>query len=144
MCWHLDPVDPPAGTTSRSGNRSTTEAVNDIEVLDQPDTITGRRPGYRVPTRHTIPSSRARRIQIGAGDPQRSGSFITTSERRQRAGGDAAWREHAFGGDCGVARVDLSIDGGNSWQPTQLVPTRGHTGWQWQTQFTLLRAARKL
>jgi hypothetical protein len=44
----------------------------------------------------------------------------------------------AFGGDCGVARVDLSIDGGKSWQPTQLGKDEGKYGFrQWQTQFTL-------
>jgi len=26
----------------------------------------------------------------------------------------------AFGGDCGVSRVELSADGGQSWQPTTL------------------------
>ena len=32
----------------------------------------------------------------------------------------ASARGIAFGGDCGVARADLSIDGGKTWQPTQL------------------------
>jgi hypothetical protein len=44
----------------------------------------------------------------------------------------------AFGGDCGVARVDLSIDGGKSWQPTQLGSDEGKYGFRrWQAQFTL-------
>ena len=44
----------------------------------------------------------------------------------------------AFGGDCGVARVDLSIDSGKSWQPTQLGKDEGKYGFrQWQTHFTL-------
>ena len=43
----------------------------------------------------------------------------------------------AFGGDCGVARVDISIDGGKTWQPTQLGIDTGKYGFrQWQTRFT--------
>ena len=53
-------------------------------------------------------------------------------------GTPALARGIAFGGDCGVARVDLSIDGGKSWLPTQLGSDRGTYGFrQWQTQFTL-------
>jgi hypothetical protein len=47
-------------------------------------------------------------------------------------------RGFAFGGDCAVARVDLSIDGGQSWQPTQLGKDEGRYSFrQWQTAFTL-------
>jgi hypothetical protein len=43
----------------------------------------------------------------------------------------------AFGGDSGVASVDLSIDRGKSWQPTQLGKDEGKYGFrQWQAQFT--------
>src|SRR5882757_695900 len=43
-----------------------------------------------------------------------------------------------FGGDCGVARVDLSTDGGKSRRLTQLGADQGTYGFrQWQTQFTL-------
>jgi hypothetical protein len=44
----------------------------------------------------------------------------------------------AFGGDCGVARVDYSIDRGQSWRQAQLGKDEGKYGFrQWQTQFTL-------
>jgi hypothetical protein len=44
----------------------------------------------------------------------------------------------AFGGDCGVAHVDLSIDGGKSWHATQLGKDEGkYTFRQWHTRFTL-------
>ena len=37
-----------------------------------------------------------------------------------------------------MARVDLSIDGGKSWQPTQLGKDEGKYGFRrWQAQFTL-------
>ena len=67
-------------------------------------------------------------------------SFITNIRDGDSvpAGTPASARGIAFGGDCGVARVDLSIDGGKSWQPTQLGADQGTYGFrQWQTQFTL-------
>jgi hypothetical protein len=44
----------------------------------------------------------------------------------------------AFGGDSGVASVDVSIDHGQSWHPAQLGRDEGKYGFrQWQTQMTL-------
>jgi hypothetical protein len=54
------------------------------------------------------------------------------------AGASSPARGIAFGGDCGVADVDLSIDGGRSWQPVQLGADEGKYGFRrWQAQFTL-------
>jgi len=67
-------------------------------------------------------------------------SFITNIRNGDSvlAGTPASARGIAFGGDCGVARVDLSIDGGKSWRPTQLGIDQGTYSFrQWQTQFTL-------
>ncbi len=36
----------------------------------------------------------------------------------------------AMGGDCGVAKVDLSIDGGRTWRPAQLGPDEGRYGFR--------------
>jgi hypothetical protein len=49
-------------------------------------------------------------------------SFVTNlaSGASMAVGRPALLRGIAFGGDCGVARVDVSIDGGNSWQPAEL------------------------
>jgi hypothetical protein len=75
-------------------------------------------------------------------------SFITNIRNGDSvpAAKSALARGIAFGGDCGVGRVDLSIDGGKSWQPTQLGADQGKYGFrQWQTQFTLpARGARTL
>jgi hypothetical protein len=44
----------------------------------------------------------------------------------------------AFGGDCGVAGVEVSTDGGRSWRPAQLGKDEGKYGFrQWQTQIAL-------
>ena len=75
-------------------------------------------------------------------------SFITNVHDgdKLKAGAATLVRGIAFGGDCGVALVDLSIDGGKSWQPTKLDADQGTYGFrQWQTQFTLpARGARTL
>ena len=51
----------------------------------------------------------------------------------------------AFGGDSGVSRVDLSIDGGKNWRPTELGRDEGkYSLRQWQTQLTLPAGAHDL
>ena len=54
-------------------------------------------------------------------------SFVTNLApgASMKAGSPTQLRGIAFGGDCGVARVDVSIDGGNSWQPAQLGTDEG-------------------
>ena len=54
-------------------------------------------------------------------------SFFTnvTNASTLRAGAVLSLRGIAFGGDCGVARVDLSTDGGHTWQNTTLGPDTG-------------------
>jgi hypothetical protein len=44
----------------------------------------------------------------------------------------------AFGGDTGVAKVELSADGGKSWQPTTLGTDHGKYGFRkWETSVLL-------
>src|SRR6266850_2603175 len=67
-------------------------------------------------------------------------SFVTnvTSGSRMKAAAPTTLRGIAFGGDCGVASVDLSIDRGQSWHQTQLGKDEGKYGFrQWQTHITL-------
>jgi DMSO/TMAO reductase YedYZ molybdopterin-dependent catalytic subunit len=43
----------------------------------------------------------------------------------------------AFAGDRGVARVELSLDGGRSWQPARLKPAMGNHTWVlWALEWT--------
>jgi DMSO/TMAO reductase YedYZ molybdopterin-dependent catalytic subunit len=115
--------------------------LNDIEVLDQPDTNYWTATGYRVPdTPHnTVKPGETgfKMVPVTRNVPR---SFITNIRNGDSvpAGVPASARGIAFGGDCGVARVDLSIDGGTSWQPTRLGADQGTYGFrQWQAQFTL-------
>jgi DMSO/TMAO reductase YedYZ molybdopterin-dependent catalytic subunit len=114
--------------------------LNDIEVLNEPDT------NYWTKTAYTIPDTPHASITPGQTDVKMvpinrmvPRSFVTNiaSGDKVRAAAPATPRGIAFGGDCGVARVDVSIDQGKSWQQTQLGKDEGKYGFrQWQTQFT--------
>jgi hypothetical protein len=67
-------------------------------------------------------------------------SFITNlhSGDAVPVGASTQARGIAFGGACGVARADLSIDGGQSWHATELGKDEGKYSFrQWSTQFAL-------
>jgi DMSO/TMAO reductase YedYZ molybdopterin-dependent catalytic subunit len=115
--------------------------LNDIEVLDQPDTNYWTSTAYRIPdtpNATVTPGQKGVKLVPATRMPPRS--FITNIRAGDtlHAGAPTPARGIAFGGDSGVARVDLSIDGGKSWQPTQLGKDEGKYGFrQWQAQFTL-------
>jgi DMSO/TMAO reductase YedYZ molybdopterin-dependent catalytic subunit len=114
--------------------------LSDIEVLNEPDT------NYWTKTAYTIPDTPHASIKPGQTDVKMipinrmvPRSFVTNivSGDKVKAGAPATLRGIAFGGDSGVASVDVSIDHGKSWQQTQLGKDEGKYGFrQWQTQFT--------
>jgi DMSO/TMAO reductase YedYZ molybdopterin-dependent catalytic subunit len=114
--------------------------LNDIEVLDRPDS------NYWMKTAYTIPDTLHASITPGETDftavpisrmvPR---AFITNIKPgdKIRVGIPALARGIAFGGDCGVSRVDFSGDGGKRWQAAQLGTDEGKYSFrQWQTSFT--------
>jgi len=114
--------------------------LNDIEVLDQPDT------NYWMKTAYTIPDTPHASIKPGETGfksvpisrmvPR---SFMTNIKAGDtlRASAPTLARGIAFGGDAGVSRVDFSSDGGKSWQPAQLGKDEGKYSFrQWQISFT--------
>ena len=115
--------------------------LNDIEVLSKPDTNYWTSTAYRVPDvpNHTVkPGDKGFRLIPATGNVPRS--FITNIHDgdKLKVGAQTLVRGIAFGGDCGVARVDASIDDGKSWQPAQLGPDEGkYSLRQWQAQLTL-------
>jgi hypothetical protein len=67
-------------------------------------------------------------------------SFVTNIKPGQtvKAGAPTLVRGIAFGGDAGVARVDLSSDGGKNWRATTLGKDEGKFSFrQWQSRLTL-------
>ena len=96
--------------------------LNNIEVLDRPDT------NYWMKTAYTIPDTPHASIRPGETVPRGAPTLV---------------RGIAFGGDSAVAKVDLSIDGGSTWTSTRLGKDEGKYGFrQWETQLTLPSAGR--
>jgi DMSO/TMAO reductase YedYZ molybdopterin-dependent catalytic subunit len=115
--------------------------LNDIEVLDQPDTNYWTKVAYTIPdTPHaniTPGETGVKMIPINRMVPR---SFVTNvaSGNKVKAAAPTTLRGIAFGGDCGVASVDFSIDRGQSWHHTELGEDQGKYGFrQWLTQLTL-------
>jgi DMSO/TMAO reductase YedYZ molybdopterin-dependent catalytic subunit len=114
--------------------------LNDVEVLDQPDT------NYWMKTAYTIPDTPHASIRPGQTgvtvvpiNRMVPRSFITNIKPGDtlRAGAPAVARGIAFGGDSGVSRIDFSSDGGKNWQQAQLGTDQGKYSFrQWEMSFT--------
>jgi DMSO/TMAO reductase YedYZ molybdopterin-dependent catalytic subunit len=117
--------------------------LNDIEVLDAPDENYFEKTAYRVPD---TPHANVRPGETGFKTVPVSRmvprSFFTnvTEKTTVKSGAALPVRGIAFGGDCGVSRVELSTDGGHSWQNTALGRDEGKYSFrQWNTQVTAPR-----
>jgi DMSO/TMAO reductase YedYZ molybdopterin-dependent catalytic subunit len=115
--------------------------LNDIEVLDQPDTNYWTKVAYTIPdTPHASIKPGERDVKMIPINRMVPRSFVTNiaSANKMKAAAPTTLRGIAFGGDCGVASVDFSIDRGQSWHQTQLGNDEGKYGFrQWQTPLTL-------
>lgn len=114
--------------------------LSDIEVLDQPDTNYWTKTAYTIPdtpfANITPGQTGVSMIPINRMIPR---SFVTnlTPGASVDAGRATELRGIAFGGDCGVAKVDVSTDGGTSWQPAELGKDEGKYGFRrWLSRFT--------
>jgi DMSO/TMAO reductase YedYZ molybdopterin-dependent catalytic subunit len=114
--------------------------LTDIEVLDTPDDNYWVKTAYRIPDtpRASVRPDETgfKTVPINRMVPR---SFITNLKDGDEIhpGAPVSVRGIAFGGDCGVKNVDLSLDGGANWTATQLGPDEGAYGFRrWQTQFT--------
>jgi DMSO/TMAO reductase YedYZ molybdopterin-dependent catalytic subunit len=112
--------------------------LSSIEVLDKPDENYWMKVAYRVPdTPHgnvkpgetgfaTVPINRM---------VPRSWFTNLLDGGQAKSGAALAVRGIAMGGDCGVAAVELSADGGKTWQATTLGRDEGPYSFrQWSTQ----------
>ncbi len=115
--------------------------LNDIEVLDKPDDNFWMAKAYK------IPDTPGANMKPGEADvpmvpinkivPR---SFITNLRAGDKVvvGAPVPMRGIAFGGDCGVSKVDVSTDGGKTWLPAKLGKDEGKYGFrQWQAEPTL-------
>ncbi len=114
--------------------------LDDIEVLNTADDNFWMATSYRIPD---TPGANVRpgetgfkTVPINRMVPR---SFITnvTDATTRRPDAPLPVRGIAFGGDCGVARVDFSADGGQTWKPATLGPDQGTYGFRrWTAQVT--------
>jgi len=114
--------------------------LNDIEVLDGPDTNFWMKTAYTIPDtpRADMKPGQANvpMVPINKLNPR---SFITNLQAGStiEVGRPALVRGIAFGGDSGVKRVDFSSDGGKAWHPAQLGVDEGKYSFrQWHAVFT--------
>jgi DMSO/TMAO reductase YedYZ molybdopterin-dependent catalytic subunit len=112
----------------------------DIEVLAAPDDTYWMAMAYRIPdTPHASvkPGETGfKTVPINRMVPR---SFFTnvTDGTRAPAGVVVPLRGIAFGGDCGVAQVELSADAGQTWRPARLGHDEGTYSFrQWNTQIS--------
>jgi DMSO/TMAO reductase YedYZ molybdopterin-dependent catalytic subunit len=102
--------------------------LNDIEVLDAPDSNFWMATAYRIPD---TPGANVKPGQTGFKtvpiNRMVPRSFFTnaTNASTVKLGAALPVRGIAFGGDCGVARVELSSDGGQTWRQTTLGSDEG-------------------
>jgi hypothetical protein len=109
-------------------------------VLDTPDTNYWMATAYRIPD---TPHANVRpgetgfkTVPINRMVPR---SFFTNvrSNDMVRAGATVPLRGIAFGGDCGVSKVEISTDQGQNWQKTSLGRDEGKYSFrQWSSQVT--------
>jgi len=115
--------------------------LNDIEVLNAPDD------NYWTKTAYTIPDTPYANVEPGETGVKMvpinkmvPRSFVTNIKAGAtvQAGAPTLVRGIAFGGDTSVARVEVSSDGGKTWQAATLGKDEGKYGFrQWQTRFRL-------
>src|SRR5882672_641230 len=97
--------------------------LNDIEVLDQPDTNFWTKTAYTIPDTPNANikpgETGVRMVPINRMVPR---SFITNIKAGAtlKAGAKTSVRGIAFGGSTGVKSVELSLDGGTHWLPKAL------------------------
>jgi DMSO/TMAO reductase YedYZ molybdopterin-dependent catalytic subunit len=115
--------------------------LSDIEVLDGPDD------NYWMAVAYTIPDTPYANITPGQTglkmvpiNRMLPRSFFTNVAEGASfpTGTSIPLRGMAFGGDTGVAKVELSSDGGKTWQPTTLGKDHGKYSFrQWESNVSL-------
>jgi DMSO/TMAO reductase YedYZ molybdopterin-dependent catalytic subunit len=122
--------------------------LSDITVLDQPLDNFWMSTAYRVPDTdcHCVPSGTApaRTVPIGRYNVR---SFVTNlaDGARITAGRPTRLRGVAFDGGSGIAKVEISSDGGQAWTEANLGPDLGRYSFRpWSAHVQLARGAHVL
>jgi DMSO/TMAO reductase YedYZ molybdopterin-dependent catalytic subunit len=115
--------------------------LSDIEVLDKPDDNFWMAVAYTIPdTPHANIAPGQTGVKMVPINRMVPRSFFTNvaDDNSIAASTSFSVRGIAFGGDSGVARVELSSDGGQSWRPTALGKDHGKYSFrQWEIKLAL-------
>ena len=114
------------------------KALSDIELLDAPDDNFWMKTAYLIPdTSHADMKPGQTGVSMVPINRMVPRSFITNLQAgaRLKAHGPAKLRGLAMGGDCGVAKVEVSGDGGQTWHDAKLGRDEGPYSFrQWTAQ----------
>jgi DMSO/TMAO reductase YedYZ molybdopterin-dependent catalytic subunit len=114
--------------------------LSDVEVLNAPDENYWMKTAYRVPDTpyaNVKPGETGfKTVPINRMGPRSFFTNLADATTVQREA-PVSVRGIAFGGDCGVARVELSANSGQTWQPAALDRDEGAYGFRrWTAQAT--------
>jgi DMSO/TMAO reductase YedYZ molybdopterin-dependent catalytic subunit len=122
--------------------------LSDIEVLDKPDDNFWMAVAYTIPdTPHANIAPGQTGVKMVPINRMVPRSFFTNVAEGSSvpASTPFSFRGIAFGGDDGVAQVELSSDGGKSWRPTALGKDYGKYSFrQWETKLALEKGTHAL
>ena len=115
--------------------------LSDIELLDAPDDNYWMKTAYLIPdTPHADMKPGQAGVTMVPINRMVPRSFITNlgAGARINAGTNAKLRGLALGGDCGVAKVEVSGDGGQTWRDAKLGRDEGPYSFrQWTAQISM-------
>ena len=109
------------------------KTLNDIEILDAPDDNYWMKTTYRIPnTLHASVEPGESGFATAPINRMAPRSFFTnlTNGASVKPEAPLSARGIAFGGDCGVAQVELSDNGGTTWRVAALDPEQGKYGFR--------------
>jgi DMSO/TMAO reductase YedYZ molybdopterin-dependent catalytic subunit len=118
--------------------------LDDIEVLDKKDDNFWMAVAYTIPdTPHASITPGQTGVKLVPINKMVPRSFFTNVlGGATLPAGNAVLRGIAFGGNSGVAKVELSADGGKSWLPTTLGEDHGKYSFrQWQANVPLAKGS---
>jgi len=120
------------------------KALNDIELLDAPDDNYWMKTAYLIPdTPHADIKPGQTGVTMVPINRMVPRSFITNlgAGAKLKARSNATVRGLAMGGDCGVAKVEVSADGGQSWNDAKLGRDEGPYSFrQWTAKVAIPQA----
>ncbi|MEO7054098.1 MAG: molybdopterin-dependent oxidoreductase [Rhizomicrobium sp.] len=114
------------------------KALSDIELLDAPDDNYWMKTAYLIPdTDHANMKPGQAGVTMVPINRMVPRSFITNlgAGAKLKTGAKSMLRGLAMGGDCGVAKVEVSSDGGQTWRDAKLGKDEGPYSFrQWTAQ----------